>query len=232
MENALSLLDLVEIDASLALGHASATSVDSKDRRESLTAMLQKRPARKTADMDANTEGRTEKILVEDKIEKLIVSAKANIISAGELIDEVEKHGKLKMLLQFLEARVAEGSTDVQVHSSLAKVYVESNMDPAADFLVTSGYYDSRAVGSFCEKHDPYLAFVAYERGNCDEEIIEVTNKHQLFKDQARYLVDRGSPELCEEFCRSQTRIVLWLWNRLSLQLFRRPVNQTRFLVL
>lgn len=133
----------------------------------------------------------------EDMIKRLIMSVK-NTVPVEELVEEVEKHGKLKMLLQFLESRVADGSTDVGVHSGIAKVYVESNVNPE-HFLDTNAYYDSRAVGSFCEKRDPYLAFVAYKRGNCDEEVIEVTNKHQLFKDQARYLVDRGSPELYEE---------------------------------
>lgn len=35
-------------------------------------------------------------------------------------------------------------------------------------------YYDSRIVGKYCEKRDPHLACVAYERGLCDEELIRV----------------------------------------------------------
>lgn len=42
-------------------------------------------------------------------------------------------------------------------------------------------YYDSRVVGKYCEKRDPHLACVAYERGQCDEEIIKVLNS-QTFK--------------------------------------------------
>lgn len=133
----------------------------------------------------------------EEMIKKLIMSVK-NTVPVDELVVEVEKHGKLKMLLQFLESRVADGSTDVAVHSGIARVYVESNINPE-HFLDTNAYYDSRIVGAFCEKRDPYLAYVAYKRGNCDEEVIEVTNKHSLFKEQARYLVDRGSPELYEQ---------------------------------
>lgn len=34
---------------------------------------------------------------------------------------------------------------------------------------------------------------------NCDEEVLDVTTCHTLFKDQARYLVDRCSPELYEQ---------------------------------
>lgn len=36
-------------------------------------------------------------------------------------------------------------------------------------------YYDSRTVGKYCEKRDPHLACVAYERGLCDEELIKVS---------------------------------------------------------
>jgi hypothetical protein len=50
-----------------------------------------------------------------------------------------------------------------------------------------------QVVGKFCEKLDPFLAYLAYRRANgaCDEELIEVTSKNGLFKDQARYLVER-----------------------------------------
>lgn len=133
----------------------------------------------------------------EEFITSLIMSVK-NTVPVEELVEEVEKRGKLKLLLSFLESRVGDGSTDVGVHSGIAKVYVESNVNPE-HFLETNPYYDSRSVGRFCEKRDPYLAFVAFKRGNCDEEVLDVTNRHSLFKDQARYLVDRCSPELYEQ---------------------------------
>lgn len=133
----------------------------------------------------------------EEFIMNLVMSVK-NTVPVEELVDEVEKRGKLKILLPFLESRVGDGSTDVGVHSGIAKVYVESNVNPE-HFLETNPYYDSRSVGKFCEKRDPYLAYVAFKRGNCDEEVLDVTNRHSLFKDQARYLVDRCSSELYEE---------------------------------
>ena len=54
-------------------------------------------------------------------------------------------------------------------------------------------YYDSLVVGKYCESRDPHLAVIAYKRawGQCDRELIEVTNKNGFFKDQARYLVER-----------------------------------------
>lgn len=39
-------------------------------------------------------------------------------------------------------------------------------------------YYDSNVVGKYCEKRDPHLACVAYERGQCDMELIKVTNSY------------------------------------------------------
>lgn len=133
----------------------------------------------------------------EEFIQKLVMSVK-NTVPVEDLVQEVEKRGKLKLLLPFLESRVGDGSTDVGVHSGIAKVYVESNINPE-HFLDTNAYYDSRSVGRFCEKRDPYLAYVAYKRGNCDEEVLDVTNRHSLFKDQARYLVDRCSSELYDQ---------------------------------
>ena len=36
-------------------------------------------------------------------------------------------------------------------------------------------FYDSRVVGKYCEKRDPHLACLAYERGQCDQELIKVS---------------------------------------------------------
>lgn len=50
----------------------------------------------------------------------------------------------------------------------------------------------------FCEKLDPHLAFVAYKhaRGECDDALIRVTQENGLFKDLARYLVEKQDLEL------------------------------------
>lgn len=56
--------------------------------------------------------------------------------------------------------------------------------------------YDSRVVGKYCEKRDPYLAIIAYERGKCDTELLQITNDNSMFKHQSRYLVKRRDGEL------------------------------------
>jgi clathrin heavy chain len=83
---------------------------------------------------------------------------------------------------------VSEGSQDVHVHNALGKIIIDSNNNPE-HFLTTNPYYDSRVVGKYCEKRDPTLAVVAYRRGQCDEELINVTNKNSLFKLQARFVI-------------------------------------------
>ena len=56
--------------------------------------------------------------------------------------------------------------------------------------------YEPLVVGKFCEARDPYLAYIAYAKGFCDDELITITNDNSMFKQQARYLVKRRQPEL------------------------------------
>jgi|SRR6218665_1425985 len=80
---------------------------------------------------------------------------------------------RLKLLLPWLEMRIHEGSVEPATHNALAKIYIDSNNNPER-FLRENQYYDSKVVGKYCEKRDPHLACVAYERGQCDFELINV----------------------------------------------------------
>lgn len=84
-------------------------------------------------------------------------------------------YNRLKLLLPWLEARIHEGCEEPATHNALAKIYIDSNNNPER-FLRENPYYDSRVVGKYCEKRDPHLACVAYERGQCDQELIHVRN--------------------------------------------------------
>jgi len=53
-----------------------------------------------------------------------------------------------------------------------------------------------QVVGKYCEKRDPNLACVAYKRGSCDDALVDCTNRHSLFKVQARYIVERMDSDL------------------------------------
>ncbi|KAF8961321.1 hypothetical protein BDZ97DRAFT_2060149 [Flammula alnicola] len=49
--------------------------------------------------------------------------------------------------------------------------------------------YELLVVGKFCEARDPYLAYIAYAKGLCDEELIAITNDNSMSKQQACYLL-------------------------------------------
>ncbi|KAL7229187.1 hypothetical protein ACSBR2_007811 [Camellia fascicularis] len=133
----------------------------------------------------------------EDFIKGLILSVRS-LLPVEPLVEECEKRNRLRLLTQFLEHLVSEGSQDVHVHNALGKIIIDSNNNPE-HFLTTNPYYDSRVVGKYCEKRDPTLAVVAYRRGLCDDELINVTNKNSLFKLQARYVVERMEADLWDK---------------------------------
>jgi len=130
----------------------------------------------------------------EDYLKNLLQTV-ANKCPAAELVSEAEKRNRLRIIQSWLEARRNEGSHDVEIHNALGKIYVDTGND-AKKFLEENQFYDSRNVGKYCEDRDPYLAYVAYRRGLCDSELIELTNHQGMFKDQARYLVERQDPKL------------------------------------
>ena len=67
---------------------------------------------------------------------------------------------------------------------------------PPIPCLTLAQLYEPLVVGKFCEARDPYLAYIAYAKGFCDEELIAITNENTMFKQQARYLVKRRQLDL------------------------------------
>ncbi|EGD82238.1 clathrin [Salpingoeca rosetta] len=130
----------------------------------------------------------------EDVIKNLISVVRGEF-STDQLVEEAEKRNRLKLLLPWLESRIHEGVTEPATHNALAKIYIDANNN-AERFLRENEHYDSLVVGKYCEKRDPQLAFVAYERGKCDQELIEVCHANNLYKNEARYLVARRDDEL------------------------------------
>ena len=123
-------------------------------------------------------------------IKSLLLSVK-NLVPVAELTAEVERRNKLRLLLQLLETLVADGSQDPAVHTALAKVYVDANINPE-HFLETNEFYDTLQVGEFCERRDALLAFTAYSRGKHDAEVLRVTGQNSMMREQSRYVVDRA----------------------------------------
>jgi len=115
-------------------------------------------------------------------------------VPVDELVAEVERRARFKLLLPFLESALDSGSQDATVYNALAKIYIDSN-NPEK-FLKENMLYDSLIVGKYCAKRDPYLAFIAYQKGQNDAELVHITNENQMFKHQAQYLVKRRNLEL------------------------------------
>lgn len=126
---------------------------------------------------------------------KNLLASVTGPIPVDELVEEVEKRNRLKLILPWLEARIAMGLTDVGLYNAMAKILIDSNQNPEA-FLNENTIYDPLTVGKYCEKRDPTLAYTAYARGFCDEDLIRITNENSMFKQQARYLVKRRQLEL------------------------------------
>ncbi|WVQ80099.1 hypothetical protein IAT38_002200 [Cryptococcus sp. DSM 104549] len=130
----------------------------------------------------------------ETTVKNLLLSV-TGTFPIDELVEEVEKRNRLKLILPWLNNKVEQGSTDNAVYNAIAKISIDSNNNPEA-FLKENNLYDPATVGKYCEKRDPYLAYIAYAKGFCDEELIHITNENQMYKHQARYLVKRRDIDL------------------------------------
>ena len=110
---------------------------------------------------------------------------------------QVERRNRLRILQVWLEARITQGNTEAATHNAIGKIYITSNRDPL-QFLTNNQFYEPRVLGQFCEKIDPHLSFEAYKHANgeCDDLLIKVTQDNGLFKDLARYLVERQDLDL------------------------------------
>ncbi|KXS95108.1 hypothetical protein AC578_7424 [Pseudocercospora eumusae] len=131
----------------------------------------------------------------ENIIKGLLNSVSPQSIPIDELVEQVESRNRLKLLLPFLEKTLAAGNQQQAVYNALAKIYIDSNNDPER-FLKENDRYDTLTVGKYCEKRDPNLAFIAYQKGQNDLELISITNENAMFRAQARYLLSRGDSEV------------------------------------
>ena len=93
---------------------------------------------------------------------------------------------QLRVLLPFLEQRVRADRSDAPLNTALAKILIDSNQRAAEEFLRENSVYDPLAVGRYCERRDPQLALLAYRKGQCDNEVVALTNENAMFKQQAQ----------------------------------------------
>ncbi len=134
---------------------------------------------------------------------------KSTLMAVGQmcpvepLVAEVEKRNRLRLLKTFLEGLVSMGNQEPATHNAIGKIYITENKDPQ-QFLTNNIYYESKVLGKFCEKLDPQLAFLAYQRagGECDPELVTLCQENSLFKELAKYLVTRMNMELWDSVLR------------------------------
>jgi len=128
---------------------------------------------------------------------KRILMAVGTACPVDELVEIAETRNRLRLLQSWLEARVATGSTEAGTHNAIGKIYITLNKDPKS-FLLNNMFYDPKVLGPFCESLDPQLAFIAYKKGagECDDQLIKVSHTHGLYRDLAKYLVERQDLEL------------------------------------
>ncbi|KAI0482966.1 clathrin heavy chain-like protein [Xylariaceae sp. FL0804] len=131
----------------------------------------------------------------ESVIKNLLNTVNAASIPIDILVREVETRNRLKLLLPFLEATLASGNQQQAIFNALAKIYIDSNNNPEK-FLKENDQYDTLSVGKYCEKRDPNLAYIAYQKGQNDLELVNITNENSMYRAQARYILDRSDREL------------------------------------
>ncbi|CAB1109928.1 unnamed protein product [Ectocarpus sp. CCAP 1310/34] len=132
----------------------------------------------------------------EDFIRQLLNSV-GHQCPVDELVEQAERRNRLRLLQPWLEAMVSTGNTETATHNAVGKIYVTLNKDPVT-FLTSNQFYDPKVLGKYCEKLDPSMAFLAYKKagGACDDDLLRVTSENGLFKNQARYLVEKQDMEL------------------------------------
>lgn len=133
----------------------------------------------------------------EENYIRQLLNTIGNNCQVDELVREFGQRNRLRLLETWLEQRASEGNNAVEVHNALAKLAIDFDKNPEK-LLAENRFYDVKEIGKYAETRDPHLAYTAYKRdvGTCDEEIIELTDKNNLYRLQAYYLVERQNKDL------------------------------------
>ena len=63
---------------------------------------------------------------------KSLLASVVGIFPIDELVEEVEKRNRLKLIQPWVEARISSGQQDPALYNALAKIYIDSNHNPEA----------------------------------------------------------------------------------------------------
>ncbi|CAN1812043.1 Clathrin heavy chain 1 [Linum perenne] len=107
----------------------------------------------------------------EDFIKGLILSVRS-LLPVEPLVDECEKRNRLRLLTQFLEHLVSEGSQDVHVHNALA---IKADPSRVMDYINRLDNFDGPAVGEVAVEAQLYEeAFAIFKKFNLNVQAVNV----------------------------------------------------------
>jgi clathrin heavy chain len=92
-----------------------------------------------------------------EEVVKTLLSSVRGPMPVDQLVEEVEKRNRLKLIAPWLETKAAEGSDDVHVYNALAKICIDSNNNP-------ENFLKSNDVSPLCF----YYNFARFHRMNDD----------------------------------------------------------------
>jgi len=75
----------------------------------------------------------------EKYIKNLLETMGANCPNMAELVEAFETKDQLKLMREFLEARINEGNTLAELHNAIGKLYIDISKNPE-NFLKTNKY--------------------------------------------------------------------------------------------
>ncbi|KAF2580753.1 hypothetical protein F2Q68_00002811 [Brassica cretica] len=111
----------------------------------------------------------------EDFIKGLILSVRS-LLPVEPLVDECEKRNRLRLLTQFLEHLVSEGSQDVHVHNALA---IKADPSRVMDYINRLDNFDGPAVGEVAVDAQLYEeAFAIFKKFNLNVQAVNVLLDH------------------------------------------------------
>ncbi|KAK1321055.1 Clathrin heavy chain 2 [Acorus calamus] len=107
----------------------------------------------------------------EDFIKGLILSVRS-LLPVEPLVDECEKRNRLRLLTQFLEHLVSEGSQDVHVHNALA---IKADASRVMDYINRLDNFDGPSVGDVAVEAQLYEeAFAIFKKFNLNVKAVNV----------------------------------------------------------
>lgn len=68
----------------------------------------------------------------DENVIKNLIGSVTLPFDVDELVQEVEQRNRLKLMLPWLEAKIARGEEDASLYNALAKIYIDSNNNPEA----------------------------------------------------------------------------------------------------